>query len=201
MARRRSLDGGVDESGGFDDGGSSDLNALLASFGGDASTKELQPDQKGGPLPGVPFKEATADEDARMIGLPVEDESGPYGDRTTGREMFDRREPTGLPQGMTVQGEQGYGSEFGGQDSFATPMQSFSPTPASGMRPNPDVTQRVSHGGAPSALFSDASGGTPMFGRMGGLTGGGRGVVGSEGGQPAPTQMMLKLLRMFGSGA
>lgn len=127
------------------------------------------------------------------------------GDRTTSREMFDRREPKGLPQGMTVQSEQGYDSTFGGpgggQESFSTPAQPFSPTPIASQRPNPTVTQRVSSPGATSALFADASGGTPMFGRLGGLTGGGKGVMGSNEGGPAPTAMMLKLLRMFGSGA
>lgn len=125
------------------------------------------------------------------------------GDRTSGREMFDHRETTppttsGLPRGMTVQGEEGYGD--GGQDSMGTPAQGFSPQPVSGMRANPSMTQRVGHGGASSALFSEASGGTPLFGRAGGLMGGGKGVLGMDDGAPSPTEMMLKLVRAFQNG-
>lgn len=122
------------------------------------------------------------------------------------------RRDDGLPRGMTVQSVQGYDADMGGgddggggQSAFATPMMPHEPSPISGMTPNPQIapqtTRRVSSPGSQSALFSDASGGSPMFGRAGGLTGGGKGVLGSNEGGPAPTEMMLSLLRMLRNGA
>jgi hypothetical protein len=151
---------------------------------------------------------------------PNPDESGPEGDTTRGREMWADDQPNvpmfrppkqppmgppdqgqpptptqGLPEGMTVQDQGGYGDMGGADDSYSTPL----------MPHEPQVTRRIAapalpHVSSPasqSALFSDASGGTPLFGRMGGLTGGGIGVPGSNEGGPTPTQMMLSLLRMF----
>lgn len=135
------------------------------------------------------------------------------GNQTSARELFDKRsaatpmrhepqEDRVLPMGMTVQGEEGYGGEGGGdQPSFSTPSQAREPNPISAMRPNPQVTRRVSSPGAQSALFADDSGGTPLFGRAGGLMGGGKGVLGTNEGGPSPTDMMLSLLRMFRGGA
>lgn len=132
------------------------------------------------------------------------------GDQTTARELFNQpRAPQGiprpdqtggLPQGMTVQSEEGYGGG-GDMPAFSTPSTPHEPTPMSGMPPRPDVTRRVSSPGAQSALFSEASGGTPLFGRAGGLMGGGKGVLGANEGGPTPTEMMLSLLRTLRNGA
>lgn len=144
------------------------------------------------------------------------------GNETSARELFNRPTPTtplarphaeapsqdvggGLPHGMTVQGDaMGYGGDDmggGDQPAFSTPAMPHEPSPISAMRPNPEVTRRVSSPGAQSALFSDDSGGGQMFGRAGGLLGGGKGVLGANEGGPTPTDMMLSLLRMFRNGA
>lgn len=205
MARRRSLDGGY-EDGGFDesiqdDGG---LDGLLASFGGDEG-KILLGD-------GVLRKEATSDEQRDMIfggehprKEPTLDEDisrmADTGNVTTGREMFDRG---GLPQGMTVQ----QGSSY----AMDTPMMAREPNPIASQMPNPSVqtpspsmspspgasstVRRSVSPGSTSALFGEEAG-TPMFGRAGGLMGGGVGVPGTNEGAPTPTQMMQQLLQMF----
>ncbi len=153
-------------------------------------------------------KEPTSDEGVNMtgglLGPPPVRENPSGGNTSTGREMFDHAPTTtGLPQGMTVQGDESDGAGYGGggQSAFSTPMMPHEPSPISGMPSNPEVTQRVSSPGATSALFSDASGGTPMFGRAGGLMGGGRGAPSMDaGGQSTPTQNMLALLRMMRNG-
>lgn len=200
MAMRRSPDG-MNEYGGFQQDGNDDMSGLLQSLLGQGPVKEPTLDE-GVNMTGL-MKEPTSDEGTNMTGngLPMQGAPG-EGNTTTGREMFDRR-PTmpGLPQGMTVQGED-QGND-GGQSAFSTPMMPHEPTPVSGgydMSMAPQNTRRVSSPGAESALFSDASGGTPMFGRAGGLMGGGVGVQGSNEGGPTPTDMMLSLLRMFRSG-
>lgn len=188
MARRREFDDG-----GYDERMTENPHEPNP-FGNEAgpgigSIIEMLPDIK---LPGEPPAP-----DGTQVGVPGDDESGPYGNRTTARELFDRND--GLPRGMTVQGDEGFSDEFG--SSMSVPGQSFTPSPISGMTPNPSVTRRVSSPGAQSALFADASGGTPLFGRAGGLQGGGKGILGADEGGPTPTEMMLSLLRMFRSGA
>jgi hypothetical protein len=106
---------------------------------------------------------------------------------------------------MTVEHESdgGYGGDEGGQSAFSTPSMPHEPSPISGMTANPQTaagTRRVSSPGSQSALFSEASGGTPLFGRAGGLMGGGKGVPGGNEGGPSATENMLALLRMFRNG-
>jgi hypothetical protein len=200
MARRRSMDGADEyEGGGFNlGGGAPGLGGKPAGGGRVDEFGNEVPDFSNDPNFPTPFADYTPDEIA--------------GDSTTARELGNHKTPnlplaqpgpheTGLPTSMTVQSNEGYGSDFGGdQASYSTPMQGFSPNPVSGQHASPEVTQRVSSPGAQSALFSDASGGTPMFGRAGGLMGGGKGVLGSNEGQPTPTEMMLKLVRMYQNG-
>lgn len=95
--------------------------------------------------------------------------------------------PSGLPIGMTVQD---------GEDTMSTPMMSRAPNPIAAMTPNPVAQQATTRRVAPSQLFSDDYG-TPMFGRAGGLMGGGQGVMESNDGAPSPTEMMKRLLQMF----
>lgn len=139
-----------------------------------------------------------------------DDISHDEGNSTSAREMFDRRPTTdGLPRGMTVQQDQGYAPNMGDSggyepNSMSTPTMSMEPNPVSGMTANPatstpETTRRVSSMGSTSALFGQQAG-TPLFGRAGGLMGGGTGVQASSEGAPTPTQMMLSLLRMFRNG-
>lgn len=199
MARRRTQDDAP-----FEDD-PSNLFADRLSGGGSGRVDEFGnqvPDFSNDPNFPTPFVDYVPDEIA--------------GNQETARELgdvFRTRSPlaaapqpepepsNGLPMSMTV--ETGY--DDGGQPSVSTPAMPHEPTPIAGMRAAPEIasqgTRRVSSGGAPSALFGDTSTGTPMFGRLGGLEGGGIGAMGLNEGGPTPTQMMLSLLRMMRNGA
>lgn len=110
--------------------------------------------------------------------------------------------PFALPRGVSANEsvDMGGGGDYS-QDAPAMPME---PAPTAGQRPNPQpafrgtppTARRVS--AAPSALFGE-EGSSSMFGRAGGLLGGGQGVLGAgDDGEIEPTEMFKKLLQMYG---
>ena len=108
----------------------------------------------------------------------------------------------GLPQGVSVNEGMFAGVPESG-NAMNVPGQSRTPSPTSGMAMNAPPESGTSQGpmrrSASSPSIYGESRNPTMFGRAGGLLGGGKGLVGREesSGPVAPTEMMKKLLALF----
>lgn len=121
---------------------------------------------------------------------------GPMQGQPQGQGKIGQKEPDIDPHGT------GFGprdtipspeSQFGGQmnrvGQIMPPMPNPMPNPAAGMAPQPNQLPAPS----PRALTG------PMFGRAGGLLGGGLGVAGnSEQGSEDPTELLALIASLFG---
>lgn len=201
MARRRSEDGFPDDFG--DDDGLGGLLGGMPNEGGpgiggifeDAPPldigKILQPPNKPPSDPTPP--------DGTTLGIPA------YGNTDRPRDLAGPQSTPntfGLPQGVSVNEGMFSGVPQSG-NSMNVPGQSRTPRLSSGNVMNAPPESGTSQGpmrrsaSSPSIYGESAS--PTMFGRAGGLLGGGKGLVGAEesSGPIAPTKMMAKLLQLF----
>ena len=202
MARRR-MDENVEDDGTRQEQG----------LGGDNTYDPQNPFGNGRDRPDA-FFDLSPEEQQSIIG--IQDDAiagntdsarslGPSMPNTIGQGPQSAPQPFALPRGVSANEgvEMGWGGDYS-QDAPAMPME---PSPTAAQRPNPQpafrgtpqasqTARRVS--AAPSALFGQ-EGSSSMFGRAGGLLGGGQGVLGAgDDGEIEPTEMFKKLLQMYG---
>ena len=203
MARRRSEDGlnNVDDDplgGGFDGGVDAPLRGGPIGVGD--FTLPPTGGSPGNPRPGP----IDPDMDNALRGIFARDGGDIAGNTDKARDLNPQTPNTlaqpantfGLPQGVSVN------ESMFSEDAPAMPQ---SPAPAAGRPANPSFAQPesrapgpVRRSASPSALCGE-QGSSQMFGRAGGLLGGGIGVPGAgSDGEVDPTAMFKKLLEQFG---
>ncbi len=129
-------------------------------------------------------------------------QGSPYGPMGGGASKQPTSIDMGLPQGVTVDEGMFSGVPEDG-NAMNVPGQSRVPSPTSGMAMNAPPESGFSQGpmrrSASSPSIYGESRNPKMFGRAGGLLGGGKGLVGQEesSGPIAPTEMMKKLIQLF----
>lgn len=126
------------------------------------------------------------------------------------RELFRTpRPPTygNLPEGVTVPQTQFEGVPQS-SNTMQTSLSPMTPSPVAGSGQAASYApaegggtgqgpQRPAFTPAASALFGESPRSSGLFGALGGLDEGGIGAVGTNNGGPAPTEMMLALLRQL----
>lgn len=203
--RRPSL--GLDE-GDEPDFGLPNFGSLIELLGNDGSPGSKTP-MMGGEVPPFRMPEGEPPPDGTVLG-PGPEDNVPIGNTETPREMAPQQTPTSsLPRGVTVEErmpEVFSGGEY--ESQMSTPAMPSAPSPTAARPPNPligsadtpspagPVRRSLAPASAPALFGTEA--GSPLFGRAGGLLGGGTGVPGTgQGGVPQPTEMMRQILRML----